>query len=99
MNAKQLIALDAALDAAGIAHATVRHPAAEIIHAESTYGDARRTEIEEPTYRIMRYFIDSDVVPQRVPGLDKLTLAQAKEYCSSKLTQCAAWFDGCVENE
>lgn len=59
-----------------------RHPDFVMIEAASTYGDARRTEVEK-TYRIMRYFRNAS--PQRLEGLTNLTLEQAlpttgKEY-------------------
>lgn len=46
------------------------------------------------TYRIMRYFRDSNATPQRLEGLDGLTLEQAQEHCSRSDTHCDAWFDG-----
>lgn len=56
--------------------------------------DDVEAEVEcfDETYEIVRFFEDSS--KERVVLLHGLTLAQAKEYCSTEETRGDGWFDG-----
>lgn len=48
--------------------------------------------LEEPTYRIIRFFRDPD--KENIVVQEGLTLEEAQEHCNAEYSRGEGWFDG-----